>query len=159
MSNLSKEQWSVVEKHQNKLPINVVGIAHDFEIKVYKGKDKQAHSGKIFKDSDLGGKSGYAIFVNADHNFFRQRFTIAHELAHFLLHKEAIGDGIVEDALYRSGLSNGQEAEANKLAADILMPWRLIKAEMDKGRKTICELSEVFQVSEIAMSIRLGMPS
>ena len=49
--------------------------------------------------------SGYAIFVNkGDRYKTRQRFTIAHKIAHFILHREAIGDGIVDDALYRSGL-------------------------------------------------------
>lgn len=159
MDKLSITCPDVIRKQQNKIPVDVIKIAHELKIKVYMGKDSKGLAGKIVKDSKLGGASGYAIFVNSDDNSFRQRFTIAHELAHFLLHREEIGDGIVEDALYRSGLSNKQEAEANILAAEILMPWHLITLEMNKGRKTISELAQVFQVSDSAMSIRLGIPS
>jgi Zn-dependent peptidase ImmA (M78 family) len=74
------------------------------------------------------------------------------------LHKARIGDGITDDALYRSGLSNKEEAMANKLAADILMPWHLINLVMDQGITTIPELAKSFHVSESAMSIRLGIP-
>lgn len=159
MYRLTAEYLSLIQKHQLNSPINVVALAHDLKIKVYKSQDPRPLSGKIIKDKVLGGESGYAIFVNDRDMLPRQRFTIAHELAHFLLHRDAIGDGIVEDALFRSGLDNEQEVEANRLAADILMPWHLINAEMSKGLKTIEALADKFQVSHSAMSIRLGIPS
>lgn len=66
-----------------------------------------------------GGTSGVAIYVNKGHHVNRRRFTTAHEIAHFILHQDFIGDGIADDGLYRSKLSNAMEAQANKLAADI----------------------------------------
>jgi len=159
INNFSMNPLEIIKKHQSVFPVDVLKIAHEFKIKVYTSEGSRTLSGKIVKDANLGGESGYAIFVNSEDHLFRQRFTIAHELAHFLLHTDAIGDGIVEDALYRSGLSNKQESEANKLAADILMPWHLIFDQMSKGQKTIKDLADVFQVSESAMAIRLGIPS
>jgi predicted transcriptional regulator len=148
----------LIRRHQQSAPVDVVKLAHDIGINVYQALGANNLSGKIIKNPQQGGASGYAIFVNSNDSSKRQRFTIAHEIAHFILHKDAIGDGIVEDALYRSGLSNKQEAEANKLAADILMPWHLINQAMNARINTIHDLADIFQVSESAMSIRLGVP-
>jgi Zn-dependent peptidase ImmA (M78 family) len=160
MNNILDDQViDIIKKHQIKPPIDVVAIAHGLQINVYTALGTDNISGKIVKDNKFGGSSGYAIFVNKNDASTRQRFTIAHEIAHFILHKDEIGDGIVDDALYRSGLSNKKEAEANKLAAEILMPWHLINIFMNEKIKTIQALANIFQVSESAMSIRLGVPS
>ncbi len=157
MFDVLQEQIEIIRKYQQSAPVDVVSIARDLRINVYTAVGDENLSGKIVKSSQFGGESGYAIFVNKKSNIVRQRFTIAHEIAHYLLHKEAIGDGIVEDALYRSGLSNKMEAEANRFAAEILMPWNLINIYMSDG-VTIPKLASIFQVSESAMSIRLGVP-
>lgn len=150
---------SIIKKYQNSAPVDILAIANELKIKIYKSTGGiESLSGKIIKDSEMGGESGYAIFVNAKHIPERQRFTIAHEIAHYILHKDLIGDGIVDDALYRSGLSNKEEVMANKLAAEILLPWHLINLEMNEQNLTIPKLAEKFQVSISAMSIRLGIP-
>jgi Zn-dependent peptidase ImmA (M78 family) len=64
----------------------------------------------------------------------------------------------VDDALYRSRLSNNIEAQANRQAADILMPFHLINPLIDSGITDIQKLAERFHVSASAMSIRLGVP-
>lgn len=148
----------IVIKNQLATPVNVTKIANELKINVYTALGEEGVAGKIIKDSLLGGESGYAIVINRHDAPRRQRFTIAHEISHFILHKDLIGDGIVDDALYRSGLSNKIEREANKLAADILMPWHLINEFMSEKIKTIQDLANIFQVSESAMSIRLGIP-
>lgn len=158
-ANLELNHLEIIRKHQHNAPVKVVDIAIELGLAVYSATYNSDNlSGKIILDKKYGGPCGYAIFVNADHSKNRQRFTIAHEVAHYLLHKDQIGDGIIDDALYRSGLSNKQEVEANKLAADILMPWLLIYKFMDDKIKSIADLASIFQVSESAMSIRLGIP-
>lgn len=155
-----QEILSIIEKHQHSVPIDVYEIAMDLQIKVYIEKGwPNGLSGKIVKDALSGGQSGYAVYINGDHAETRQRFTLAHEIAHFILHKENIGDGIADDALYRSGLSNAQEAMANKLAADILMPWNLVNQKIKEGVDTVEKLAQQFNVSISAMAIRLGVPS
>ncbi len=89
----------------------------------------------------------YAIYSNRKDPKVRRRFTYAHELAHFLLHKEHISDRLRENLLFRSILSNQQEIEANNLAADVLMPLPILN-----------ELAEIFDVTRSAMLIRLGIP-
>src|SRR5271167_4485521 len=100
-----QELMNVVEEHQDKLPIDVYAIARELQIEVYPEKGwPNDLSGRIERDTRFGGQSGYAIYINGDHAETRQRFTLAHEIAHFILHKDNIGDGIADDALYRSGL-------------------------------------------------------
>ncbi|HCM3005245.1 TPA: ImmA/IrrE family metallo-endopeptidase, partial [Klebsiella pneumoniae] len=94
----------------------------------------------------------------------RQRFTLAHEIAHFLLHRDRIGDGITDDILYRSKLSDFMEVQANRLAADILMPGHLLEKKLLELTQTvelrdeqkIERLAEVAGVSTTAIKIRLG---
>jgi len=136
-------------------PIDVISLANLFGVKVYNAAWPAHISGKIQKDQVKGGASGFAIFVNKDHPETRKRFTIAHELAHYILHEDQIGDGIFDDALYRSGLPESKEFEANQLAANILMPWHLLRPMM--MHKTPDQLAKDFNVSKEAMDIRLGI--
>ena len=99
--------------------------------------------------------NSYHIEINGAHSPNRRRFTLAHEIAHYLLHRDLIGDGIEDDALYRSRLSNETEAEANRLAARILMPPDLVMKLFRAGLKSLAGLSAAFHVSEEAMRIRL----
>jgi Zn-dependent peptidase ImmA (M78 family) len=113
-------------------------------------------SGKIFLDPLNGGSSGYSIGVKASEGYRRKRFTIAHEIAHFILHRSKIGDELVDDAMYRSGLSTREEAQANQLAADILMPRKLIKELQSRGFTDVSSLADELEVSEAAIKVRLS---
>jgi len=145
-------------------PIQTVNLANELGIKVYHAAWPNDVSGKIQKDSAYGGASGFAIFVNREHHVNRRRFTTAHEIAHYVLHEEKIGDGIFDDALYRSGLSSAIEAQANGLAANILMPWSILNRYIpsylgNDGDTDVTKLAALFQVSKQSMSIRLGIPT
>lgn len=151
---LLKDQLAVIAKHQEVAPVPVVPIALDLGLKVYRVSSwPNSISGMLRRTS----ADRCAIFVNANHPETRRRFTIAHEIAHYVLHLHLIqGDGIVEDALLRAaGLSSAVEAQANAFAADILMPWKLINDQQSRGVNTIEELAQIFNVSLDAMSIRL----
>lgn len=139
------------------LPIEVTPLANRLGIRVFRAPWPDSISGKIQRDSERGGASGFAIFVNKDHPSVRRRFTIAHEIAHYVLHERKIGDGIFDDAMYRSGLPHTEEVQANALAADILMPRSKVNAMLAMYGNDIEKLAEIFWVSEQAMSIRLGL--
>ncbi len=153
------EQAEIIRRHQKEPPVETIPIANDLGLRVYRTKPDvwpEDISGLIKKVPE--DAESYVIYVNGDHPVKRRRFTIAHEIAHFILHKHQIGDGIVDDVLYRSGLSNHMEAQANEWAANILMPWHLLDAELDKGIADIGELAGIFNVAKSAMAIRLGVP-
>ena len=152
------EQFDVIERYQVQPPVQTVPIANELGLEVFKSRPKtwdSGLSGLIKKMPD----GTFNIYVNGDHHVHRRRFTIAHEIAHFILHIDVIGDGFIDDALYRSsGVTNHMERQANNMAANILMPWDLIDAELDKGVSSIQELAKTFKVSLSSMSIRLGVP-
>ena len=147
----------IIERFQNEAPVDVVGLAEALGINVWQDALTPPISGKLFIDKLNGGTSGFSIVINKAEPLPRQRFTVAHEIAHFILHKEDLADGLAEDALFRGRLSNNKEIEANKLAAEILMPFRLIQKLMTEGFRTISQLAEELQVSKAAISIRLGV--
>ena len=68
-----------------KVPVDVIKIANANDIKVYEGKLNKKISGAIRYDKD---EDRFAILVNKNNVKTRQRFTIAHELGHYFLHKE-----------------------------------------------------------------------
>ena len=106
----------------------------------------------------------YVITVNENHSKVRQRFTIAHEIGHYILHRNKIGDGITDNKLYRSStcgrfrnlnIGGKEETEANQLAANILMPFELIDQLIRQGFKLPEKLAEKLEVSTQAIKIRL----
>lgn len=152
-----KQALDVIRAHQTKIPVETVPIANALGIKVFRVPNwPNDLSGMIRKNVDAPG--GFDIYVNGDHPETRRRFTIAHEIAHAVLHPHLIGDGITDDALLRSGLSNTVEAQANRLAADILMPRDKINEFVASGITSVKELARQFNVSEQSMAIRLGVP-
>lgn len=157
MADVPSLAAEIIRKHQSVAPVKVGAIADDLGAAVVISDLPLAVSGMLTRDKARDGK--WTIRVNRHEHRHRQRFTIAHEIAHFVLHKDAIGDGVVDDTFYRSGLSERREFEANALAADILMPWPLIQQLMRVGQTTAAELAESLQVSQAAMSIRLGLPT
>lgn len=101
-----------------------------------------------------GSESGFSITINANHPKVRQRFTVAHEIANAILHPGMIGDGITDDAMWRSGLPETAEYQANRMAADILMPEHLVRQHA-VGLWTPASLAKLFGVSSKSMNIRL----
>ncbi len=147
----------VIRARQGDAPIDITALANDLGLAVIETYDlPDGISGKIALDPVEGGLSGYAISVNAFEGYKRQRFTIAHECAHFILHRDRIGDELTDDAMYRSGkLNDRAEFEANNFAADLLMPKILIRRKQLEGHTGIAELANLFEVSEKAMEVRL----
>jgi Zn-dependent peptidase ImmA (M78 family) len=88
------------------------------------------------------------IGYNQNVNYFRKRFTIAHELGHFLL-KHLIKEHEIN--LYDK---DPQEKEANAFAAELLMPTDFIKPDF-KGKPNIELLSMKYLVSREAIGWKI----
>jgi hypothetical protein len=151
---LDSKTKSLIQRLQPSAPVNIAAIAKVLGCSVWESHDLPDDiAGKLFKDEKHGGEHQYSIVVRAQDPLVRKRFTVAHELAHFLLHRHLLGSEVVDDALFRSKLSTPVEAQANGFAADLLMPWHLLTPVV---MRPLAELALMFQVSEQAMSIRLG---
>ena len=120
----------------------------DIEIK-YETMDI-AKSGSL---SYVDGK--WVMCINSSHNLKRQRFTMAHELGHYILHK---GKNIefVDTTFFRSDEMDSIEYNANEFASRLLMPEDKLRKLIDEDRiKNIGELASRFEVSSAAMKYRV----
>lgn len=151
--------YDVVRKHQATLPVDVSAIARDLGINVWESSRlPEGISGKLFTDEKAGGPSGLSIVVNSADAYTRKRFTVAHEIAHFILHRQDVDREVEDDAFYRSRLGDKKEREANRLAAEILMPMDSAQELIRQGVRDVKALAARFAVSEQAMTIRLDLP-
>jgi Zn-dependent peptidase ImmA (M78 family) len=141
-------------------PVDVMAIAEVLGLHIYESNLGQGVSGALVRDPSYHTRSEFIIFVNSDEAYVRQRFTAAHEIGHFVLHRDKIGQRVEDNYLLRSdGLSNATESQANKFAADLLMPYPLIDSLVREGVTGIDALAIRLQVSQIALAIRLGYPT
>lgn len=144
---------AIIVKHQTAWPVMVGEIAKELGISVRRISLGSAIAGQLMPDRK--SPSGYTALINSDDAITRQKFTLAHEIAHFVLHRDLITDGVIDDTMYRSELGNKLETQANQLAADIIMPIRLVKKALFQTNDPK-NLARMFQVSEQAMKIRLN---
>ena len=126
----------------------LISSFEDIEIK-YDAMDI-AKSGSL---SCIDGK--WIMCINSSHNPKRQRFTMAHELGHYILHK---GKNIefVDTTFFRSEEMDSIEYNANEFASRLLMPEDKLRKLIDEDKiKNIGELASIFDVSSAAMKYRV----
>lgn len=102
------------------------------------------------------GDNLFEIAVNSKHHPNRQRYSMAHEFAHYILHRNKIDelpDG--EQILHRNGERNEMERQANNFASEILIPISLFEAALLASNKKIKEVANILQVSQEALTYRL----
>jgi len=150
----------IVDRHLSEIPVKLGALASDLGLEVFKSSLKPGISGLI-EPSD-SASAGYRIRLNRHEVLERQRFTLAHEIAHFLLHRQDIGAGVVDDVMFRSSLSSRKEVEANKLASELVMPDREVALARRQyahlpTEELVVELAKKFRVSQQAMRIKLGV--
>ncbi|WP_417480443.1 ImmA/IrrE family metallo-endopeptidase [Maricaulis maris] len=105
------------------------------------------------------GSNTWLIKVNALHHPNRQRFTIAHELAHFSRHRFG-RKGFVDQNFFRNGDLNPMETEANRFASELLMPETEFRSAANRLGGKIESIAKHFHVSALAVRVRakiLGM--
>lgn len=160
LNRLSKEHKEIVTRYMAERPVQLGKLAKELGVSIKVASLGTGISGQISREG-----SQYIIRVNRNEARERQRFTIGHEIAHFLLHKDVIDSsptGITDTVLYRSGAPQQIEYEANRFAADIVMPMELIESEVRENfggivtEATIESLANRFEVSKAAMEIRLS---
>jgi Zn-dependent peptidase ImmA (M78 family) len=125
----------------------------------------------VLDDDDISGATLYqagefSILINTNKPATRQHFSLGHELGHYFLHQDLLkqqsaivdGDEFLDapSVLYR--LDDDEirrvETEANNFAASLLMPADLARRAW-RATTDIEECARIFQVSPVAMAIRL----
>jgi Zn-dependent peptidase ImmA (M78 family) len=112
----------------------------------------------------VSGKTKFVIGVNKWHHPNRQRFTIAHELGHSILH-DFDDVHVDKEFKYRSSISakaiDIEEIEANTFAAWILIPERMLLSDISNSGidlqddERVRELANKYTVSQQSMSFRM----
>lgn len=127
-------------------PIPIEKVAELFSLKVINySKFPNSVSGAIIK------KEGFNVIgVNSNHPRVRQRFSIAHELGHYIMGHD--NTEFIDETFDKP---TNKEQEANKFAAEILMPKSILKKDIGEKEYDIPSLAKRYEVSEQAMSIRL----
>lgn len=144
-------------------PIPIAAVANSLGLDV-----QQVSLGDDVSGILVVNPTGGVIGVNKDHARARQRFTIAHEIGHYVLHRQ--DEQLFIDKGYRAlfrdeNSSRGtdtREVDANAFAAALLMPASVVRKSarshhLDLGDEggPIEELARLFQVSTQAMTYRL----
>jgi len=152
------------------LPINVDELAKKLNIELVKKDLENSLSGEITYDPK---KDAAKIVINSEQSEQRQRFSTAHEIAHYIYDLDFSKENDIKDIQKhnRSEVVNPIERRANKFAEKLLMPYDLFREEAirvknkrfhDKDKLTVSniytianELSDIFNVSKSAIYIRL----
>ena len=156
----------LLEAHRiESAPVEVGQIASALDIRVQFEPAEDELSGFLLRDLN---RQRAIIGVNDRHPENRKRFTIAHELGHYLLHEQ---EKLHVDRRFQiqrrdETSSKGEsedEKEANLFAAELLMPVQFIKRDLAEGEAldleddtVICRLAEEYKVSMQAMTFRLA---
>jgi len=137
--------------------LNIENVPFDIKSFIQKHSDAKLQ----FEDmEDLSGcvykyKDTFKICINKFQNEQRQRFTMAHELAHIIFdYKDNIDFNIQEKILFRDKSIDSRERKANEFAAELLMPQELFVEAMRSGYNTIEKLADKFDVSPAAARYR-----
>ncbi|OFW88501.1 MAG: hypothetical protein A3J37_07385 [Alphaproteobacteria bacterium RIFCSPHIGHO2_12_FULL_45_9] len=158
-NQLDETTKQLIKRYQLEQPMRLGELGAELGLIVKSATLPVGISGEIKPDEEAN--AGFIIRVNRHEHKNRQRFTLAHELAHYFLHRSEIGSGIQDNVLYRSQLTDKREAEANRLAADILMPWEIIEEKLKQYRnddieERVDKIATELGVSTTALNIRLG---
>ncbi len=150
-------------------PVHADYLAKQLKIEVKFEKADDDLSGFLFRDPQT---KKAIIGVNAAHPENRKRFTVAHELGHYVLHEGRTihVDENPKKLAFRINLrdeksakgDDDDEKEANLFAAELLMPAKFLEKDL-KGKdidllddEQLVDLAAKYKVSVQALSFRLA---
>lgn len=137
---------------ENPEDIRIEDIAMDQGLIIREGSLKGAGARLV-----QNGENGI-ITINASDDSRRKRFAIAHELAHWKMHRESKFAGICAAQDLMTVNDEGSiEAEANVFASEVLMPRNLFYPmcrSLEPSFEAISKLSKVFDTSLTATALR-----
>jgi Zn-dependent peptidase ImmA (M78 family) len=136
--------WMMHVLECNAPPVDVVHVLRQLDVQVYRVV------GTRWSGALNSSETTAEIWVRSEDALVRQRFTLAHELGHLLLHPLGI--------LFRDDTFTGNwmETEANRFAAAFLMPSRFLATHAPLAEFSATTLASQFRVSHQAMTYRLA---
>jgi Zn-dependent peptidase ImmA (M78 family) len=111
------------------------------------------------------------VLIQKSHDKKRKRFSLAHELGHYILKSSPRGVHLDRQTYFRSNLSSAgtdlEEKKANRFAAELLMPSDillmllkdmpdLIDTDEKNSLNALKHLAKLFDVSVAALTIKIS---
>jgi len=167
IKSAKKEAVALLSDSQIKsVPVNLITITKRLGLKIEKIKFTNKEVSGLLKINTNAGKP--IIAINASQSEARQRFTIAHEIGHYILHN--IQDLHVDsNRVYfrneQSSLANNiEEIQENQFAAELLIPTKLLIDDLvkidDLNEENLNDysekLSKKYKVSNQSMLIKIS---
>jgi Zn-dependent peptidase ImmA (M78 family) len=159
---IERKAADLLERHRQQTPpVDVLKLCTDMKIDlVQEDLDDEVSGVLIMQRRPI-------IAVNRHHARSRQRFTIAHEIGHFVLHSTNKDQVFIDRAAiqFRNHMSSSgldpNEVAANNFAAALLMPKGMLEEDLRSVDEALAEvhvirLAKKYGVSEQAMNIRLA---
>lgn len=149
-----------LQKFMMQPKVDVEGAIQSFGISL--NMDANLHPEIVGQIERRGDR--YSIAIQGRDHINRKRFTAAHELGHYLFHRDLLDEGIDDNKMYRSTntgefynrkITPKHETEANRFAAMFLMPKELVEQRHNALGGKLRDLAKEFCVSPAAMRIRL----
>lgn len=138
------------------LPIDVKSVADSLDLEVQRLPLEQGTDGLLVKDEQYGK---FKAVVDSSARSHRARFTLAHEIGHFIKDYQGFPEdevaGIVErrDDMSSTG-KDANEVWANNFAAYLLMPSGIVK-QFWAENVPVEKMADIFNVSMSSLGHRL----
>jgi len=151
----------LLRKFCSSLENDIVELANKLGMKVYSECLPPYERGYLEFEPLYNTKSGFRIVVNKNDRPEVQNFTVAHEIAHFLLHRKDAARRKAHRAdkdepfTYIEPWEVRQEGEANLFAAILLMPPNLFIPAFSRLSGRVADMAKLFFVSERAVEIQI----
>lgn len=137
----------IQQKYKLSIPVRPEYLAFKVGIPVLAANLSDNLSGVLVPER-CGNETRYVIVVNSKHRLTRQRFSVAHELGHYFLHRG------MQFAFTNHRRRRGRlEREADLFAAELLMPEEAVRCAA--SLMDFDGLVQIFGVSAAAMRRRL----
>ena len=158
---------TIIDKYTERAPVNIEGIIQDLKINL----EKITRCSKESPGALLRNPNGsFKIMINANDSYYRQRFTMAQLLSHYLMHLHKIGPGFKAsyDFLFKdtefwenrekeNGITADLVNQANNCAVNLLTPEHLVITLNSEFNGDVYKLAQRFYISEKSMQNRLNM--
>lgn len=153
----SKETVSTIAdeirlKYGSVFPVNVIEIANNLGLQVYTYNETNPNI------SGMLDPKNKKIYVSRNDLYLRQKFSVAHEIGHWVLdHRGISPDGDKFEISYRNVMTaqDIKEVRANHFAACLLMPEKETKEAWELNNYDLDNTARFLVVSRLALSIRL----
>lgn len=155
------EALEIAKRYWDDIPVRVFELATELGLGPVRAKLETNISGMIRRAGDR-----WECVYNQDHALVRQRFTVAHEIGHFIYHRSLLHQGVGETLAYRAdgtdfpnpSITREHEWQANNFASNLLVPSRWLRAAQASGINDVKDLARRFEVSETVMRIKMRLP-